>query len=156
MPTMKLLEELHSGESAGTAYIWELEAHFIFSVSEGLLLGHGGRGPNVNTGVEEESKRGYPNPVARETAKVTLGEWELPPQLLPNGTFPINLTWLFIRPHLRELMWPLPLHSNCRSSWSGAARRETWVFLNHLDGVYHSSSYVLQCLSWSVDGINAL
>jgi len=42
-------------------------------VSEGPLLGHGGRGPNVNTGVKEARKRGYPNPVARETAEVTLG-----------------------------------------------------------------------------------
>lgn len=156
MPTMELLEELHSGESAGAAYIWELEAHFIFDISEGPLLGHGGRGPNVNTGGKEASKRGYPNPVARETAKVTLGEWELPPQTMPNGTFPINLTWLFIRPHLRELMWPLPSNSSCCSQWSGAARRETWVFLNNLDGVYHSSSYMLQCLSWSQFWINVL
>lgn len=52
MPTMKLLEELHSGESAEAAHIWEMGAHFIFGASEGLLLGHGERGPNVNTGVE--------------------------------------------------------------------------------------------------------
>lgn len=64
MPTIKLLEELHSGESAGAAYIWELGEHLIFGVSEGPLLGHGGRGPNVNTGVKEARKRGYPNPVA--------------------------------------------------------------------------------------------
>lgn len=57
---MKVLEESHSGKSAWTAHIWRLEAHFIFWVSEGLLLGHGDWGPKVNTGVEEASDWGYP------------------------------------------------------------------------------------------------
>lgn len=57
---MKVLEESHSGKSAQTAHIWRLEPHSIFWVSEGLPLGHVGRGPKVNTGVEEASDWGYP------------------------------------------------------------------------------------------------
>ena len=57
---VKVLEESHGGKSAGTAHTWRLEPRSISWVSEGLLLGQGGRGPKVNTGAEEASDWGYP------------------------------------------------------------------------------------------------